>query len=133
MRSRPECVNDDDIGTELQARVEAGLEGEREPLVVRELHDVVDAELPRDLDRAVGGAVVDDEPLDRVEPIDVARERPADELQRVRRVHLTVPDDRRERIGRFNALDAIDAATKIPVGWWSGSGAWAWSRTILGT
>ena len=59
---------DDHVGAELEAGVEAGLEGVGEALVVGELHDVVDAELPGDLDRAVGGAVVDDQPLDDVEP-----------------------------------------------------------------
>ena len=57
----------DDVGAELEAGVEAGLEGEGQALVVGELHDVVDAELLGDLDGAVGGAVVDDQPLDRVE------------------------------------------------------------------
>ena len=58
---------DDDVGAELEAGVETGLEGEGQALVVGELHDVVDAERPSHLDRAVGGAVVDDQPLDRVE------------------------------------------------------------------
>ena len=51
-----------------------GLEALREPLVVRQPHDVVDAVRARDLDRAVGGAVVDHEPLDLVEALDLARE-----------------------------------------------------------
>ena len=42
----------------------------RQPLVVGQPHDVVDAVLARDLDRAVGRAVVDHEPLDLVEPLD---------------------------------------------------------------
>ena len=58
---------DDDVGAELQAGVEAGLEAGGEALVVRQLDDVVDAVLARDLDRPVGRAVVDDEPLDDVE------------------------------------------------------------------
>ena len=49
------------------AGVEARLEALREALVVGEAHDVVDAVGARDLDRAVGRAVVDHEPLDLVE------------------------------------------------------------------
>ena len=56
---------DDHVGAELQARVEARLEAVRQALVVRQPHDVVDAVRARDLDRPVGRAVVDDEPLDR--------------------------------------------------------------------
>ena len=51
---------DDDVGAELQARVEAGLEGVGQALVVGQADDVVDAVGLRDLDGAVGGAVVDD-------------------------------------------------------------------------
>ena len=65
---------DDDVGAELQARVEARLEAGGEALVVRQLDDVVDAVLARDLDRPVGRAVVDDEPLDDVDAGDLARE-----------------------------------------------------------
>ena len=65
---------DDDVGAELERRVEPGLEAGGEALVVRQPHDVVDAVLARDLDRAVGRAVVDDQPLDDVEAGDLARE-----------------------------------------------------------
>ena len=58
---------DDHVGAELQGRVDAGLEGGREALVVGQAHDVVDAVRARDRDRVVGRAVVDDEPLDLVE------------------------------------------------------------------
>ena len=59
---------DDDVGAELQRGVQTGLEARGQALVVRQADDVVDAVRAGDLDRAVGGAVVDDEPLDRVEP-----------------------------------------------------------------
>ena len=69
---------DDHVGAELQAGVEARLERRREALVVRQPDDVVDAVLAGDLDRGVGRAVVDDQPLDGVEPGDLARQvRPA--------------------------------------------------------
>jgi hypothetical protein len=42
--------------------------------VVGEPYDVVHAVLSRHLDGAVGGAVVDDQPLDGVEPLDLAGE-----------------------------------------------------------
>ena len=58
---------DDHVGAELQAGVEAGLERGGEALVVGQPDDVVDAVRARDLDRPVGRAVVDDQPLDRVE------------------------------------------------------------------
>ncbi len=45
-----------------------------ESLVVREAHEMVDAELLRHLDGAVGRAVVDDEPLHDVEAVDLAGE-----------------------------------------------------------
>ena len=51
---------DDQVGAELQAGVEARLEARGEPLVVGEADDVVDAARARDLDGAVGRAVVDD-------------------------------------------------------------------------
>src|SRR5580692_711905 len=70
------CVGvDDHVRAELQAGIEPGLEREREPLVVRQPDDVVDPVLARDLNRAVGRAVVDDQPLDGVEPWDRARQR----------------------------------------------------------
>ena len=65
---------DDDVGAELQAGVEAGLEAGGQALVVGQPDDVVDAVLAGDLDGAVGRAVVDDEPLDGVEAVDLARE-----------------------------------------------------------
>ena len=64
---------DDHVRAQLQRRVEPGLEALREALVVGQPHDVVDAVRARDLDRAVGGAVVDHEPLDLVEALDRAR------------------------------------------------------------
>ena len=63
---------DDHVGAELEAGVEPRLEARGQPLVVGELDDVVDAVGSRDLDGGVGGAVVDDQPLDRVEPLDLA-------------------------------------------------------------
>ena len=65
---------DDHVGTQLQRRVDAGLEGGRQPLVVGQAHEVLDAEGAGDLDRAVAGAVVDDEPLDLVEARNLAWE-----------------------------------------------------------
>ena len=56
------------------AGVEAGLERNREALVRVEADDVVDAVLAGDAGRPVGRAVVDDEPLDRVEAGDRAGE-----------------------------------------------------------
>ena len=50
---------DDDVGAELQAGVEPGLEAGRQALVVGQADDVLDPVLARDLDRAVGRAVVD--------------------------------------------------------------------------
>ena len=61
---------DDHVGAQLQRRIEAGLEGGREPLVVGQPDDVLDPVLARHLDRAVGGAVVDHQPLDLVEAIE---------------------------------------------------------------
>jgi hypothetical protein len=65
---------DDDVGAELEARVEAGLEPRRQALVVGQPNDVVDAVLTGDLDGPVGRAVVDDQPLDAVEALELARE-----------------------------------------------------------
>jgi hypothetical protein len=58
---------DDHVGAQLQGGVEAGLERGGQALVVRQLHDVVDAMGPGHLDGAVGRPVVDDEPLDPVD------------------------------------------------------------------
>jgi hypothetical protein len=65
---------DDHVGPQLQRRVHAGLECAREPLVVGQANDVLDAERARDVDRRVGRAVVDHEPLDRVEAVEPARQ-----------------------------------------------------------
>ena len=65
---------DDHVGAELEARVQPGLEGGGQALVVRQPDDVVDAVLARDLDGAVARAVVDDQPLDDVEPGHLARQ-----------------------------------------------------------
>ncbi len=62
---------DDHVGAELQGRVEAGLEPRGEALVVRQPDDVVDAVLAGHLDGAVRRAVVDDQPLDRVEAVEL--------------------------------------------------------------
>jgi hypothetical protein len=58
---------DDQVGAQLEARVEPRLERGREALVVRKADDVLDAVRARDLDGPVGRAVVDDQPLDRVD------------------------------------------------------------------
>ena len=62
---------DDHVRAELQRGVDARLEGGREALVVGQAHEVLDAEAARDLDRLVGGAVVDDQALDDVEALDL--------------------------------------------------------------
>ena len=63
---------DDDVGAELEAGVEPGLEAGGEALVVGQADDVLDPALARDLDRAVGRAVVDDQQLDLVDAVDCA-------------------------------------------------------------
>ena len=63
---------DDHVGAQLQPGVETGLEGGGQPLVVGQADDVVDAVLTRRLHGPVAGAVVDDQPLDRVEARDLA-------------------------------------------------------------
>ena len=65
---------DDHVGAELQAGVEARLERRRQALVVGQPDDVVDAVRARDLDRRVRRAVVDDQPLDDIEPGHLARQ-----------------------------------------------------------
>jgi hypothetical protein len=65
---------DDHVGAQLEPRVQSGLEAGGQPLVVGQADDVVDAVVLGDLDRVVGRAVVDDQPFDRVEPLDRARE-----------------------------------------------------------
>ena len=64
---------DDDVGAQLQAGVEAGLEGGGKALVVGEPHDVAHAARTRDLDGPVRGAVVDHEPFHLVDAGDLAR------------------------------------------------------------
>ena len=74
---------DDHVGAELERGVEPGLEAGGQPLVVGQPHDVVDAVLARDLDRAVGRAVVDDQPLDRSRSPSTSRGRSASVTGRV--------------------------------------------------
>jgi len=64
----------DHVGAELQAGVEPGLERGRQPLVVGEPHDVVHAVRTGDVDRVVGGPVVDHEPLHAVDARHLARQ-----------------------------------------------------------
>ena len=54
---------DDDVGAELQRRVDAGLEACGQALVVRQAHEVLDAVGTCDRDGLVGRAVVHDQPL----------------------------------------------------------------------
>ena len=77
---------DDDIGSQLQAGVEAGFEGESKAAVLRELHDVFGPVLTGDGGRAVGRSVIDDENLDRVYTVDLTR----DVCQRCRQSLLLV-------------------------------------------
>ena len=84
---------DDDVGAELQAGVEPGLEAGREPLVVGQPDDVLDPAFARHLDRAIGRAVVDHEQLDRVEAVEGARQ---------------VGDRRRQRLFLVQAGDLDD-------------------------
>ena len=58
----------DHVGAQLQRRVEPGLEGRRQPLVVSETHEMFDAVAPRNLNGPVRRTVVDNEPLDPIEP-----------------------------------------------------------------
>ena len=64
----------DDVGAELEAGVETGLEGGGQPLVVGQAHHVVDAVAACHLDRVVARPVVDHEPLDAVDPGQLTRE-----------------------------------------------------------
>ena len=98
---------DDDVGAELQARVEAGLEARREALVVRQPDDVVDAAGARDLDRPVARPVVDDQPFDRVESVDLPREVGKDEREGLLLVEAGDLDDQLHAAGRHGILTAI--------------------------
>ena len=68
---------DDDVGAELQRVVDAVLEGAGQSLVAGVPDEVGHAEGAGDLDRPVGGAVVDDDDDDLVDALD----RPRDRLQ----------------------------------------------------
>ena len=59
---------DDEVGARLEARVDAGLERRRQPLVAAQPDDVVDAAGARDVRRPVARPVVDDEHLDASMP-----------------------------------------------------------------
>jgi hypothetical protein len=65
---------DDHVCAKLQARVETGLERRCEALVVGQADDVVDSVGACDIDRVVGRTIVDDQPLDEVEPRNLPRE-----------------------------------------------------------
>ena len=65
---------DDHVRAQLQRCVEARLEALCESFVVRQPYDVVDTVGTSDLDGGVGGPVVDDEPLDLIEALHLARE-----------------------------------------------------------
>ncbi len=61
---------DHDVGAELQAGVEAGLESGRQTFVGRKLHNVVNPALLRDFNRAIGRSVVNYQSLDQVDAVD---------------------------------------------------------------
>ena len=84
---------DDHVRAQLQGRVYAGLERGREALVVGQPDDVVDAVGVRDLGGPVGRAVVDHQPLDRVEPGELAGKLGQDPGQRLRLVQAGDLDD----------------------------------------
>jgi hypothetical protein len=65
---------DDDVGAELQRRVETRLERGGQPAVVGQANDVIDPVLAGDLDGAVAGAVVDHQPFDLLDALDFARQ-----------------------------------------------------------
>jgi hypothetical protein len=93
---------DDHVRPQLQRGVQPGLEALCESLVVGEPHDMVDAVRPRDLDRRVCGAVVDDEPLDRVEALDLARQVRKRDGERLLLVEAGDLDDELHRVDRLN-------------------------------
>ena len=105
---------DDDVGAELQRGVEARLEARGQALVVRQPDDVVDAVLAGDLDRAVGRAVVDDQPLDDVEAGDLAREVGQRRRERVLLVEARDLDDQLHRARRATCA-AEGAPLRRPV------------------
>ena len=98
---------DDDVGAELEAGVEAGLEAGRQPLVVGQPDDVLDAVLAGDLDRAVGRAVVDDQQLDLVDPLDPAGDVGDRRRQRRLLVEAGDLDDQLHRALRVSVAPAV--------------------------
>ena len=66
------CVGvDDDISAKVQAGVQSGHEAVGQALVLFEVHHMVEAQFPRDFHGPVLAAVVDDEILDLVDPVNV--------------------------------------------------------------
>ncbi len=88
--------------------VEAGLEAVGEALVVGQPDDVVDAVRTRDLDGAIGRAVVDDEPLDAVEPVHLARQVGQRLGERLLLVEAGDLDDQLHRLRRKTVPRASD-------------------------
>lgn len=64
---------DDDVGAEPQAGVEPDAEGARQALVVLVDENMIDAKLPRHLDRAVRRSIADDEDFHVIDAVDLAR------------------------------------------------------------
>jgi hypothetical protein len=71
----------DDVGAQLQRPLHAVVEGAAQTPVPRVPHEVRDAVLLRDLDRAIRRAVVDDHDDDLVDPVDLLRDRREDRGQ----------------------------------------------------
>ena len=76
----------DHIGAELQTGIHPGLETGGQTLVIGETHDVVHTAGLRDFNRLVRRAVIDDQPLHRVEPVELTRQ----QRERVRQLLLFV-------------------------------------------
>jgi len=74
---------------------------------------VIDAAGARDVDRAIGRSVVDDQPLHGIEAVDLTREVREDERQRLLLVEAGNLDDQLHAAGRHGILTAI-ATSSLP-------------------
>jgi hypothetical protein len=76
----------DHVRAELQTGVQSSLETGGQPLVIGETHHVIHAAVLGHFNRLVRRAVIDDQPLHRVEPVELTGQ----QRQRVRQLLLLV-------------------------------------------
>src|SRR5579862_7383611 len=110
---------DDHVGPQLEPRIQAGLEGRCETLVVGQAHDVIDAVAARHLDRLVARPIVDHQPLHDVEARHLAG-KPAQGQRQL--IFLVEAGDLDDQLHRPNGSEIAGVSDHVGLGFQAGRG-----------